>query len=887
MPNYQNIREEELKNKIASDYFDGFDTTKIIGNVDFCVSQVLPWEVAERSVGAHSRQENITLEFPGKLPRFYETAPKGASITSLLWAEAKKGKSNIYTSFVQLILTIGKAKTYTKESAPPYLGAFDDYQMAFIPFYEFKDIFYQNDFNWNVTSSNYETKEFKQIYGKVEQILTSKTLIFSYETDNLELRHFIQNNFTNTSGQTSKIPIDRNNFNYDVYEKWRVSVKPSIIINWESAKKAGIIDGDFFLADLLSAENQTLKEKLYILLKGNYYQIDRKLDDMGIFSSKQAYFNDNQTTHNQFWNRYERPPREEYWDYIVERRDLLVPQDVRERKGSFFTPPQWVIKSQRYLADILGENWQDEYYIWDCAAGTGNLLAGLTNKYNIYASTLDKQDVDAMKDRIKNGANLLDSHVFQFDFLNDSFEDEKVPQSLREILKDPEKRKKLVIYINPPYAEAGGGVGRGFKNKVATENKTYLNYKEKLGKASNELFAQFLARIYFEIKGCVIGEFSTLKILSGGNSKVFRNNFQAKLESIFIMPADTFDNVKGKFPIGFKIWNTDKKEIFSEIKTDIFEKKGEFTGQKSFYSYDETKGRINDWLSHFKQKNNDSNIGFLMGDSPDFQNNKTVCLLDKKGTRHGIFFGIDKSNLLIAGIYFSARKAFEHTWINHNDQFLYPNDGWKTDTEFQNDCLAFALFNGKNRISSKQGVNNWIPFTENEVNAPERFESHFMTDFIGGKLGAGETTVFPSNTTFPNVEEPLRFQESNDGMASIPLHNELFTSTQEIFVPTKPLEFSAESKAVFQAGKELWRYYFAQKNTPTLRATPQEGNLGNSKNPSLYDIKAYFQGVDDSGRMNNKSKDEKYNLLITNLRENLEILGAKIQPKVYEFGFLK
>jgi hypothetical protein len=38
MPNYQNIREEELKNKIAADYFADFDTTKIIGNVDFCVS---------------------------------------------------------------------------------------------------------------------------------------------------------------------------------------------------------------------------------------------------------------------------------------------------------------------------------------------------------------------------------------------------------------------------------------------------------------------------------------------------------------------------------------------------------------------------------------------------------------------------------------------------------------------------------------------------------------------------------------------------------------------------------------------------------------------------------------------------------------------------------
>jgi hypothetical protein len=50
---------------------------------------------------------------------------------------------------------------------------------------------------------------------------------------------------------------------------------------------------------------------------------------------------------------------------------------IRERRGAFFTPAIWVEKSQEYLKKALGENWQDEYYVWDCAAGTGNLLAGL------------------------------------------------------------------------------------------------------------------------------------------------------------------------------------------------------------------------------------------------------------------------------------------------------------------------------------------------------------------------------------------------------------------------------------------------------------------------------------------------------------------------------
>jgi hypothetical protein len=38
--------------------------------------------------------------------------------------------------------------------------------------------------------------------------------------------------------------------------------------------------------------------------------------------------------------------------------------------------------------------------------------------------------------------------------------------------------------------------------------------------------------------------------------------------------------------------------------------------------------------------------------------------------------------------------------------------------------------------------------------------------------------------------------------------------------------------------------------------------------------------------MNTKSADAKYNELIGILRENLKILAKKIEPKVYEYGFL-
>lgn len=728
------LREEELKNKVANDYFSSYDNTKIIGNIDFCIAKI-----TDKSGGKQAELFNET------------------QITqSLFWAEAKRGnKQDIYELFVQLIMTIGKAKTYEKHLPPVFLGAFDAEKIAFVQYNVVSEVFAQNDFDWTVTSSNHETKEFRQLYALVKDELERKSQLFYYDKDDKELKSFIKNNFVLGRVGVSKIIITKNNF-VTVYFKWLQDVKPTIQIDWEKVKKQGIIDADFYLADLLSKDNESIKNSLFVLLKQNLYLMYRKdKDELGLQDATQVMFNDGQSAYRRFWSIYDRPPRKEFWNYIIERRDLLVPQDVRERKGSFFTPQKWVELSQKYLEDVLGENWQDEYYIWDCCAGTGNLLAGLTNKYNVWASTLDKADVDVMKDRIKNGANLLESHVFQMDFLNDDFAD-KCPEGLLEILNNPQKRKKLVIYINPPYAEAGSGQGRSFKDKVATTNKTYEKYKDIIGKASNELFAQFFIRIWAEIPGCWLAEFSKLKILQASNFAVFRSVFQAKLEKMFAVPADTFDNVKGQFPIGFMIWNTAKKGIIKKIEADIYDRISQPIQSKNFYVYKKEDKLINEWLNFYKTKK--CFVGVLMGDAPDYQNNKYVSIQNTIGKRHGKYFYINEDNLQISTIYLAVRHCIEANWLNDRDQFLYPNDGWKEDMEFQADCLAFTLFHGQNRISSEQGINHWIPFREQDVDAKDVFASHFMSDYI----------------------------------------------------KDKQIEFSAEAQAVFAAGKALWKYYHEQ-----------------------------------------------------------------------------
>jgi predicted RNA methylase len=558
------------------------------------------------------------------------------------------------------------------------------------------------------------------------------------------------------------------------------------------------------------------------------------LDETGFFTQKTASFHDKQKAHLQFWNKYERPPKPEYWDYIVQRRDLLVPQDVRERKGSFFTPQIWVELSQKYLTDVLGEDWQDEYYIWDCAAGTGNLLAGLVNKYRIYASTLDRQDVDVLKDRIKNGANLVENHVFQFDFLNDDFD--KLPKSLQNILNDPEKRKKLVIYINPPYAEADNRKGEG-RTGVAT-SAIHNKYSKIMGYTKREIYIQFLTRIYQEINGCIIAEFSKLKNLQAPKFIAFRAFFKPKLEKCFIVPAKTFDNVTGDFPIGFKIWNTAKKADFEHILTDVYNDKGEYLGTKNLWAYDHVKF-INDWVKTYRYSKSTS-IATIIGVGSDFQNQRLVRIdrpnMKVPADNHN--WQITKDNLIESFIYFAVRKCIAATWLNDRDQFLYPNDGWQTDLEFQNDCLTYTLFS--NNIQSKYGTNHWIPFTETEVNAPKAFESTFMTDFIKGKI---------------QKEVPRDIFDKP-------------SSTKK-----QPLIFSTEAQSVFSAGKNLWTYYLQQPNC--------------NVNASLYDIREHFQGRNDAGKMNNRSEDADYTKCIKALREQLQVLETKLQPKVYEYGFLK
>ncbi|MGL2386916.1 hypothetical protein ACOWLB_04055 [Helicobacter pylori] len=818
---FSNLNEEPLKIQIKAEFFKDKKFLYSGDKIDFMLSYKHP---------------NATLP--------------------VLWGEAKRGNfDDLDKAFTQLLLTIGKHRLYTHHT-PPYLCAFNAFRMEFIAFNDtITSFFYKSDIDFSITPSNHNTEGFKHALGAFKAMFKPHNkFVFDFKTQSQECKEFIKESL-NSSHLLNKIKIDKNNF-FTIYQKWFEIVKPTIDINWEAAKTKGILDADYYLADLLSDGDKTIIEKLQTILRSSHYKLNRGVNELGKMDFMEVGFTDSQQAHQEFWSVYERPPKSEFQTSILERRDLLVPSDVRERKGAYFTPKIWVEKSQEYLAKALGQDYQEDYIIWDCAGGTGNLLRGLLNRANLYLSTLDHNDVAIVKDLAsKNHLKLLENQVFQFDFLNDDFFSDKLPKSLQEILKDQEKRKKLIIYINPPYAEATSaktpsGTGKN-KDLVARGNLICKKYKDELHEANNELFAQFFMRIYKELDGCIMASFSTLKYLNSSNFKRFREVFKAKFLEGFMVPANSFDNVSGQFPIGFLVWDTATTppplKPTNALNLEVFDSSGGFLGYKTFKPIVDKVKNINQYLKQYNI-NNSNVLGFIDCAGVDFQNNNFVNLANNKNLKRNItFFGLTLTNLLIGAIYFSARHCIKATWQNDRDQFYAPyDDAFQDDSEFKNNCLAFMLFHTQNRITTAQGTNHFIPFSENEVDSKERYLSHALLDFLKGE-----------------IKEP---KESDS----------LFLNAKK---ENKPLKFSPSASKVFDAGKEIYRYYHTQDFT----------NRPYNANASLYDIKEFFQGRNEKGRLNSrdKAKDKYYKQLYANLQYALKDLAKEIQPKVYEYGFLR
>ena len=569
----------------------------------------------------------------------------------------------------------------------------------------------------------------------------------------------------------------------------------------------------------------------------------------------------NQDGYHQFWTLYHKPPNAEYRDYLLARRDSLIPLDTRCFKGAFYTPLIVVEKAYDKLTETLGKGWQKNYIVWDMCCGVGNLETKHGNHKNLFMSTLDKADIDVMKATKTCPA----AHRFQYDYLNDDITEDgaidytltnKVPKELQQAIKDG---KKILVLINPPYAEATNfeniATGLEAENKQGVaKTKFAATSMTDYGKASNELFTQFLARIAQEMPKATIAMFSTMKYVNAPNFEKFRQNWQAKYLGGFVVHNKAFDGLTGKFPIGFLIWQTNqnavKKTPITEITVDVLDKNASLIGEKLFYNLPNNLF-LNVWLSRPKANKDpvlplknaispvvtvprvktwsDNAIAYMYCGVNDLQHAEQQTVIYSSVYGGGNGFYITPDNLWQAAIIFSVRRLIAPTWLNDRDQFLQPTAS--LSDEFKNDCVIWMLFNRCQRTASANGlewngktwsiVNHFIPFNQTDVGAAEPFESDFMAKYLKG---------------------------------------------------TKQ---SAEAKAVLNAGKVLWSAYFAKKDK--LKTSTKDDYKLNRLDVGWYQIRNALKSFDDSTNA----------VSFADFNEAYKALSEKLQPQVYELGFLR
>lgn len=775
--------------------------------------------------------------------------------TKEIWFEAKAGsKRSVYFMFTQLLNYVWVALR-DGEAIPPFLCVVDSVKAALmktevaLPLLKDKSV----QIKWGKSASDV-TQEALDV---VSQFIGTHFVTFRIETQEREFIDTVKAAIK--SGEIVRTQITPDNLK-QVFDRW---------VDMIGREITDVAEDEYallFFADVMSDGTVSTHENLSAeLIHRNgrpAFLLEGRVCNLGSLDG-----------YHRFWAIYDRPPKEEYRNYLLERRDSLIPYDERAFKGAFYTPLHIVDKAYDLLNATLGANWQRDYIVWDMCCGVGNLETKHANPRNLFMSTLDQPDIDVMA----AAKTCRAATRFQYDYLNDDISEDgsidysltnKIPQNLRDaIAAAKEGKKKFLVLINPPYAEATSsdnaskGVGVDASKTGVAKTRWGQFGMERYGKASNELFAQFFTRIAKEIPNTVLASFSTLKYVNAQTFETFRKEWPAKYLGGFVVHSRAFDGLKGDFPIGFLVWktaftakNAEDVKFPDSISCEVLERNGNAIGEKTFYNIPNDR-LLTNWIVRPKPnmetcvplKNalvpgtatkdlrgtrwSDGAIAYFWCNSNDLQQAGTRTVLFSSGFNggHGIY--VIEDNFWQVAVVFTVRHLIDHTWVNHNDQFLIPDN--ELSEEFKLDCLLYMLFHGKNLTASANGlewngktwsiVNHFIPFTEEEVDAPDRFESDFMVRYLAG------------------------------------------------------IELSPEASAVRAAGLEIWREYF--KRLPSFDYSIRERFKLNRSDVGWYQIRQSLKAYGESSE--GRPTD------FTAFESAYAALTAKLRPQVFEYGFLK
>ncbi len=193
------------------------------------------------------------------------------------------------------------------------------------------------------------------------------------------------------------------------------------------------------------------------------------------------------------------------------------------------------------------------------------------------------------------------------------------------------------------------------------------------------------------------------------------------------------------------------------------------------------------------------------------------------------------------------------------------------------------LFNGSNLTASANDlerndkkrsiVNHFIPFTEADVGADERFESNFMVEYMAS-LPSLPTPTPPktggTSQTLPQ-KSPSEEYPPHHGEVAKPEGSRLIKRE----VPGGRRGFSPEAQAVLDEGKKLWKAYFSHTDPHSVR---EEYKL-NRADVGRYQIRNALKKRNESGDFLPVS--------FTPFEEAYKALSEKLRPQVFSYGFLK
>lgn len=534
--------------------------------------------------------------------------------------------------------------------------------------------------------------------------------------------------------------------------------------------------------------------------------------------------------------------------------DFLVDDEARRRAGFFITPKLWVDMAHKmiseYMEKIGMEDWYNDCVVWDCCCGTKSL----TRDYefgNLFLSTLEENELKASE-----SANPEALKTFVFDFLNDSLT--KLPEAIKTALKSG---KKIVFLINPPYGQ--GGSGKGNEQKSGLKNtETALRMSNEFGKASNELFVQFLYRIdeireeYHLAKDqLVIATFNKPTWMCGDSFAPWRKYWLAKyaFTSGMLFNASEFADCDNSWGISFSIWANHASRNKTDFVHTVYENNcGEavMLGKHTLYNID---GKIvaNKWLNQTSQKavkylctTNGINavlkgngtyikgaFGYFVSDSNIIRENARNVGLFSLPSTHGHGVNITEENFDRVCALFTARRTITGTWINDKDMYSAPDMDSELYQAFVKDSYVYALFNNQSYQTSVKG----------EING-ESYD--FKNQFY----------PFSKRETYEmlGLNIPMNFKDETR------------------FIKSKLTNLSTEAQAVLDCFKEC------------IVATANVRKAYGEAHPELQVAR-----WDCGWRQLKDLFKEHCNEQFTKLREAYKVLENKLRPQVYELGFLK